>query len=308
MSKHVTNWDICSLCQTKDRDRLVDPRNNPIQEHRGKGYTSLANTLKTLSELNSLSFGINIDRLDNGSGIEETLKSNHAKWHTRCVVHCIDVLKRESKRKYDNDESRSPVKKRLRKTNVKCDASEVNKQCLCYICEEVITENHVAHDASTWTVNATLTSMAMATGNTKLLAKLSDGDMHAQDARYHKSCMTIMYNQYKKASMHTEQKEYLDCNVSPEPRALAELVSFVEEKRATDPAHVFLLSELTKKYKQFLLDDGASTISEQYVHPTRLKERLQAQVPGLEDHKGKYLIAYPYRRRPGVHFTKKYSS
>ena len=54
----------------------------------------------------------------------------------------------------------------------------------------------------------------MEMGDTQLLAKLSEGDLIAQEAKYHKKCMTKFSNQYRafvntrNTNMKVVQKKY----------------------------------------------------------------------------------------------------
>ena len=64
--------------------------------------------------------------------------------------------------------------------------------------------------------------------DTRLLTKLSAGDMHAQDAFYHKKYMTALH----KRVCATEKTNSEDSTqISPESIALAELASFIEESK-----------------------------------------------------------------------------
>ena len=137
--------------------------------------------------------------------------------------------------------------------------------------------------------------MAEDTHNTKLLAKLSAGDMHAQDAVYHKQCMTNIYNLYNRAVQEKGELHHSTDNIDPESKALAEVVSFIEESRHHD-VKTFQLSELTKLYKQSFTDITGNI---PYVHPTRLKERLKVQMPDLEDHMAKSGIILTFKEYIG---------
>ena len=51
----------------KVTNNLLHPKRNPVQVKWDKTYQTLAVNLTTLSELNSLPLGINLDRLNDGS-------------------------------------------------------------------------------------------------------------------------------------------------------------------------------------------------------------------------------------------------
>ncbi len=85
----VKNIDcsLCVLCQQPSPGHLIDPCNDRSHE-KPKGYRTLANNLEELHSLNALPLNIDVSRLDDGSGIEETLTTNFAKWHKSCLVLC----------------------------------------------------------------------------------------------------------------------------------------------------------------------------------------------------------------------------
>ena len=78
------DWSLCVLCQLPSPGHLIDSRNGRSHE-KPKGYRTLAVNLEELPSLNALT--LNID-LSDGSGIEETMTTNFAKWHNSCLVLC----------------------------------------------------------------------------------------------------------------------------------------------------------------------------------------------------------------------------
>ena len=78
------DWTKCILCQKDNDENLHSPsaiRNNNTNEI---GYTSLANDLQKSYELNNHPIPIEINLLDEGPGIAETLANHKAKWHNLC--------------------------------------------------------------------------------------------------------------------------------------------------------------------------------------------------------------------------------
>ncbi len=69
------DWSLCVLCQQSLPGHLIDPRNGRSHEQ-PKGYRILANSLEELLSLNAVPLNIDVSRLDDGSGIEETLTTN----------------------------------------------------------------------------------------------------------------------------------------------------------------------------------------------------------------------------------------
>ena len=67
----------------------------------GKGYSTLSLNITRFSELNELPMPIDLIRMDEGNGVEVTLRKNEAKWHKPCHSKFnITKLKRAEKRKY----------------------------------------------------------------------------------------------------------------------------------------------------------------------------------------------------------------
>lgn len=87
--------------------------------------------------------------------------------------------------------------------------------------------------------------MATELRDTRLLAKLSSGDMTAIDALYHKNCLTTFTNRYRSFVRKSESKENSD--LDPHAIAFAELVSYIEEIRQSDEDtdHILKMSTLT---------------------------------------------------------------
>ena len=77
------NWKLCCLCQEEKDDRL-----QCMISAKGLkcGYDYLATNLLKFQNLNSLPMNVNLDKLDEGSGIAETLQSHSAMYHKSCYL------------------------------------------------------------------------------------------------------------------------------------------------------------------------------------------------------------------------------
>ena len=72
---------VCVVCQTSTlREKLV----SPCTKNAGDGYTSLDQNLIRFDNLGLLPDSISLQELNDGSGIEETLRKNNAKGHKTC--------------------------------------------------------------------------------------------------------------------------------------------------------------------------------------------------------------------------------
>ena len=83
----VTDWNKCVLCQKHTKENLRNPANfrgSNTKCNADTGYKILGANLNSFSKIGSLPMDIDIARLDDGSGIENTLRKNQAKWHKSC--------------------------------------------------------------------------------------------------------------------------------------------------------------------------------------------------------------------------------
>ena len=115
-----------------------------------------------------------------------------------------------------------------------------------------------------------------------LIAKSNAGDMISQEAGYHAKCLVALYNKAERSKQSTingNEKRIQGV-------ALAQLVAYKEETCAETKGNaptVFRLAELTGMYSNRLTQLGVEGSGR--VHSTDLKERLLANVPGLQAHK-----------------------
>ena len=80
--KTTTNWDRCCLCQVPIEEKLVQPSLKTA--HLDSGYETLAENIPKLHEVHILPIPLKPCRLDDGSGIEDTLIKTKAKYHNLC--------------------------------------------------------------------------------------------------------------------------------------------------------------------------------------------------------------------------------
>ena len=52
--------------------------------------------------------------------------------------------------------------------------------------------------------------IAVELSDTKLIAKLSEGDMIATEAKYHARCLAALYNRYRDANKPTDSSNAID--------------------------------------------------------------------------------------------------
>lgn len=283
------NWKLCALCQTETTEKLINPQNRK-QKDGPSGYVSLAQNLEALREIDQLPEQVNIEVLDDGSGIESTITKNAAIWHKSCRLLCNSTtVKRAQKRKQaDSLESQSPVKTRLSLGATGTDTQSESRN-VCFFCDESGGRQKL-HKAETKDIDSTVRECAIEMRDSKLLAKLATGDMVAIDAMYHLNCLTELRNRLR---LHRERNTGRGQSESLQSRVLGELVAYIEETHERDSTiTVFKLSDISKLYSDRMEELGDCSNSR--VHTTRLKERLLMRIPGLraQNHGREVLLSF----------------
>ncbi|KAG0727809.1 hypothetical protein GWK47_033858 [Chionoecetes opilio] len=94
-----TDWSKCVLCQEDTSEVLHCPAES-TRATQGAGYKTIAELLVGFDRIGCLPTSINLSRLDDGNGIEETLQRHNAKWHDSCrLLYNRTKLQRAEKRK-----------------------------------------------------------------------------------------------------------------------------------------------------------------------------------------------------------------
>jgi hypothetical protein len=71
------------LCQQDKNEDLKSPVANPSKRETD-GYTNVATNIPLFLAINALPIPLDPARLDEGDGIEETLRKNKGKYHQSC--------------------------------------------------------------------------------------------------------------------------------------------------------------------------------------------------------------------------------
>ena len=146
----------------------------------------MARNIPQFHSVNQLPIKLDPARLDDGGGIQETLKTNHAQYHASCRIFFNNTLQRGQKRKRptgDGDESNSSSNK------VPLRGSTPQK-AECFLCEE---EGSEVREAMTMKLNKKVNECAKTISDGKLLAKLSAGDVVAQELKYQPTYLVALY-------------------------------------------------------------------------------------------------------------------
>ena len=82
VSRRKTNWAKCCLCQENKSEELISPPTRYTLEQ--GGYSIICKKLQTILSINQMPIKLDLARLDEGEGVEETLRANKAKYHNSC--------------------------------------------------------------------------------------------------------------------------------------------------------------------------------------------------------------------------------
>ena len=150
----------------------------------------------------------------------------------------------------------------------------------------------------TMQLNDRVNECARTLGDGQLLAKLSGGDVVAQELKYHPLCLVGLYNIESPhlKSLSDKQSKH-NCPVKGANRlAFSELVTYINETKNNSESTtlvVFRLADLAALYKQRLQQFGPLS---QDINTTRLKEHLLEQIPELEAHRRGRDILLAFRK------------
>ena len=280
-TRQQTDWSKCCLCQVDKRDEtLISPLSSFQRKQDYAGYEKIAKNVPLFYALNDMPIPFNPARLDEGEGIEATLIRNKAKYHQSCrLLFNNTKLSRAQKRKITP--STSGTEENREKRQRTSDPPEVQ----CFLCEE---EDEISNlrQAMTMQLNERLNQCARTLNNGKLLAKLSAGDVVAQELKYHPRCLAKLYNS-ERAHLNVMKQEENDSGPGKDvyPLAFSELVIYIMDSMVTGTETtpvIFRLADLASLYKRRLQQLGVESPE---VNSTRLKEQLLSRIPELEAHK-----------------------
>ncbi|KAK3910837.1 Protein dachsous [Frankliniella fusca] len=275
------DWELCVLCQKDDGSKLIIPSKNSNAE-KFQGYSKLDKLLRMFDSaglLSSLPFEIKISKLNNGSGIYETLKINNAVYHKYCLMKCSDreyerALKRKSK---ETVQSNSPVKTR------RCSSGFDQTKCL--FCDKTATRKQPLINVTTVSISSKIKNYAVLLKDTSLMAKVNGAhDLIALEACYHSCCLTTFNNRiraYDNKILSASKSTELPSNLSElHAYGLAHLASHIDDVREStiDGLPVFKMTDLAKCYSSYMKEMGVDHVP----HTSRLRDRLLAACPHLQ--------------------------
>ena len=162
----------------------------------------LATNIPLFKAINLLPIIIDPSGLDEGDGVEETLRRNQAKYHQSCPFLFNNTkLQRAQKRKASSDSPTDGSRLKIPRSSLDCQQ--------CFLCDKEETKSELRKSMA-MKLDQRLNECACNLNDGKLLAKLTGGDIVAQKLKYHRSCLTALYNNREGAHIATIAKESKD--------------------------------------------------------------------------------------------------
>ena len=143
------DWKKCILCQETTSEPLQCPGNSRRSDIEcGTGCNTLASNILQFSEIRNLPMPINVEKIDEGRGIAETLMQRKAKLHKSCRNKFSNMkLKRVDKRKRQ-EEPESPRRSKFTRACSGATTSKADKSC--FFCGSF---SEALHEASTFNID-----------------------------------------------------------------------------------------------------------------------------------------------------------
>ncbi|CAC5367122.1 unnamed protein product [Mytilus coruscus] len=245
----------------------------------GAGYLSFDAIIQRCCALNWFPSTLNMEQLNEGHGIAQTLQNHKAKWHKSCGNKFSNLkISRQEKRKHMSEAEDSSNEQTSKITRHSCGESTRATTEGCFFCGDVSDD---LHDASTFMIDKRVRECALELQDTVLLAKLSVGDLISQEAKYHAKCLLKLYN---KASRQTPKTKKESQESVIHGIVLAELIEYIDGSRSgTHIVPIFKLADLAKLYSKRL--DQLGVVIEGRTYTTHLENRILAAIPDLKAHK-----------------------
>ena len=280
VTREPIDWSLCALCQESSDKPLSCPAKSKRTDI-GAGYQSLGDNLNSFLKLGKQPLPIDISRLDEGDGIVSTLTRNNAQWHPSCRLKCCGSrLARAELSSVSTtcSDAAEGLPYMLRQAEIRAPLGEMK----CFFCDEVGTDAIPLHEAMTPRITNRVKHCAFKLQDQKLIAKLSQCDLVAQEAKYHANCLVKLYNA---SSRKTEEGETQNSDRVSHGLALVELLGYIEDVKlnSKDIAPIFKLTDLVQLYTNRLVELGVKITGR--IHSTDLKNRILANMPGLQAYK-----------------------
>ena len=187
--------------------------------------TELLQQTSCFNELQAMPMPIDIRRLDEGKGIEATILQHLAKWHNSYKAKFNKSKLERAEKRYcvkDCDPSLGASKKYTRQSATQ----KALTKYVYFFCGDDDTVDTL-DEAATFGLNQKVRKCATDLQDQQLLAKLSAGDLVAQDAKYPLGCLVSLYNRATAEQARKGKRTQLTIRSV----ALAELLTYIDESR-----------------------------------------------------------------------------
>ena len=134
----------------------------------------LATNIPVFHEIQEMPLILDPARLDEGGGIDATLRRNQAKYHLSCRLLFNNTKLDRSRKRQSAGPSSEPEDVHAKQLRKSCDVQA------CIFCEKIAPESDL-RQVMTMQLNLWLHECAQTINDGKLLAKLSGGDAIAQE-------------------------------------------------------------------------------------------------------------------------------
>jgi hypothetical protein len=152
---------------------------------------TLAEDLLQFQDLQHMSMDLQVERLDDGEGVEATLRVHSAQWHKKCRL-------RFNKKMFDQQSQTESTTCEQTGSSPAVHTQSAHRHLkttepLCFFCDHPAGSAGL-HEAATKNLDKKVRKCACDLEDTALLAKLAAGDMIATEAKYHNKCLCALYN------------------------------------------------------------------------------------------------------------------
>ena len=147
-----------------------------------------------------------------------------------------------------------------------------------FLCDKPVNEKYPLYLVQSFHLDQRMRRCAHILNDSLLHVKLQGGDLIAQDAKYHRYCLT---NLHRKVSNIQVEGHFTNDERKLHGIDFGRAISFIEEAllNTTDTIPVFTLSDLIKHYNSSLQDLGLTLQTR--IHSTRFKQRLIADIADI---------------------------
>jgi hypothetical protein len=119
-SKSQTDWNKCFLCRTEKKgEDLKSPPTHYSFIKNNNGYYMIATNIPLFQGINQLPIILDPIILEEGGGIEETLRRNNGKYHQNCrLLFNNTMLEKTRKTAASSNISSDDGKSKIRRTSI----------------------------------------------------------------------------------------------------------------------------------------------------------------------------------------------